>query len=891
MNSKTIDMEPTRWARIQELFDRALQLPADDRQAFLNDSCAGDEDLRDYVLRLLQSNSSIDATIERTIVQSISDTFSDEDAEAEKIRGEMLGPYRIGRILGSGGMGMVYLAERADEQFEQLVAIKLGRHRLVDPDTEQRLRHERQILADLDHPNIARLFDGGTTKEGVPYLVMEFIDGVRIDDYCDSHQLNVQERLQLFRTVCGAVHYAHQNLVIHRDIKATNILVTDDGTPKLLDFGIAKLTDTTGAATSGLTREGAVIMTPANATPEQVLGRNVTTATDVYALGLLLHYLLSGYRAYAIDDLAPSEMAHMICHQHVTRPSVRIAQERRVGTASDLNAIAASRKTSLDRLQRRLRGDLDTIVLNALRKEPERRYHSVSALADDISLHMKSMPIVARADSWRYRSGKFMRRHYVAVTASLLVVAMLAMFTVLLSVQNREIARERDTAREVSRFLEDIFMAQDPAQARGTRITADEILAAGADRIRSDLGDRPDIQSALMGTIGRVYYNLGEYQPSIEMLEQALELRQETDGTDHPNVAIAMNDLAETLRRVADYDRSLDLLTQALRINERVGRQATPQLARNRFDLAEVYLATGDIDAAEASANASIDLYAILGDQYGIQYAEAKSALARILQVRGDLDKTEVLFLEAIEIVTSTEGPNHPFLAYYLQNLGALQRSKGDLEAAEKTLDEAVDTTRRVLGEKHSLMAATLMDQGAVLHMKNNYADAERVMREALALQIEISGADHPLVGYDLTLLGMLLHDKSDLIAAEDALRRALKVYAIVFDDDHQYTASALTELGAVLNSMGRLLEARFVLERALAIREKDYPSDHELVAATRAEFADTLSRQGRYDEAERLLRQSLVTLGKRPGRRLERATEALQRLRELSGYGETETQ
>ena len=890
MNSKAIEADPKRWSRIQELFDRALRLTADNRHAFLSDSCADDEELRDYVLRLLQSDSSIDATIDRTIVETMSQAFSDDEAEAEKIRGEMLGPYRIGRILGSGGMGMVYLAERADEQFEQLVAIKLGRHRLVDPQTEQRLRHERQILADLDHPNIARLFDGGTTKEGVPYLVMEFIDGVRIDEYCDSHQLSVQERLQLFQTVCSAVHYAHQNLIIHRDIKAPNILVTDDGTPKLLDFGIAKLTDTTGAATKGLTREGAVIMTLANATPEQVLGRNVTTATDVYTLGLLLHHLLSGFRAYEVDDLTPSELARIICYQKVTKPSSRIAQERRAAKGSQrldagsgLDEISAGRITSLDRLQRRLRGDLDMIVLNALRKEPERRYHSVSALADDINLHLKSMPIIARADSWRYRSGKFMRRHYVAVTASLLVVAMLASFTLLLSVQNRQIARERDTAREVSKFLEDIFMAQDPAQARGTRITADEILAAGADRIRSDLGGRPDIQSALMGTIGRVYYNLGEYQPSVEMLEKALELRQETDGVDQANVAIAMNDLAETLIRRAEYDRSLDLLTQALRINKRVGREATPQLARNRFDLAEVYLATGNIDAAETSANASIDLYATLGDRYGIQYAEAKSALARILQVRGDLGRTETLLLEAIEIVTNTEGPNHPFLAYYLQNLGVLQRSKGDLEAAEKTLYEAVDTTRRILGEKHSLLAATLTDQGVVLHMKNNYADAEDVMREALSLQIEISGTDHPLVGYDLTLLGMLLHDKSDFTAAEDALRRALKIYAIVLDDDHQYTASALTELGAVLNSTGRLFEAQTVLERALAIRDKDYPSDHELVAVTRAELADTLSRQGHFDEAERMLQQSLATLGSRPGRRLERATEALQRLRELS--------
>lgn len=506
MNSETNEMNPERWSQVAELFDRATHLDVDARAAYLQTACRGDSELRDYVLDLLRTDDEFDANVEKTIAASVSRAFATDDSHADEMKGQMIGPYRVERLLGSGGMGMVYLAERADQQFDQQVAIKLGRHRLVDPETVLRLRNERQILADLDHPNIARLFDGGTTDDGVPYLVMEHIDGIRIDEYCDTHRLSINERLQLFQTICSAVHYAHQNLIIHRDIKASNILVASDGNPKLLDFGIAKLIDSAGEASDGLTREGAVIMTPANATPEQILGKAVTTATDVYALGLLLHGMLSGFRPYQTEDLSPSEFANVICNQDITRPSLRLKQESlltRRAKASDIvqtaEQIARDRSTTANRLQRQLRGDLDTIILNALRKEPERRYRSVSAFADDIGLHLTSMPIVARSDSRRYRAGKFVRRHYAAVTASALIVAMLATFAATLSVQNRRIADERDTAREVSQFLEDIFMAPDPARARGAAITAEEILAAGASRISTDLGERPEIQSTLMG--------------------------------------------------------------------------------------------------------------------------------------------------------------------------------------------------------------------------------------------------------------------------------------------------------------------------------------------------------------------------------------------------------
>lgn len=874
-----IDLTPQRWSRVEELYHSAAGFGLSGRIDFVRDKCSDDPELCDYILSLLQGPQQIDATIEVTIAETLGHVFGDADS----MQGEKIGPYRVERLIGSGGMGMVYLASRADEQYDQQVAIKLGRHRLVDPQTELRLRNERQILADLDHPCIARLLDGGTTDDGVPYLVMEYIDGLRIDTYCDANRLSIADRLDLFQRICSAVDYAHRNLVIHRDIKPSNILVAADGTPKLLDFGIAKLTDPRGAATDGLTREGAVVLTPANASPEQILGQAVTTSTDVYALGLLLYRLLSGFKAYETEGLVPSEFARIVCQEPAVAPSVTLERALQAERRS-AEEISANRDTTPDRLLRNLRGDLDTIVLNALRKNVERRYRSVSALADDIGLHLRSMPIVARADSWSYRAAKFVRRHYAAVSVAVLIVAMLATFTVMLSIQNRLVVRERDTAREVSQFLEDIFMAQDPAQARGTSVTAEEILATGAERIHNNLSQRPEIQAALMGTIGRVYFSLGDYAQSSVMLEQALDLRLATLGPDDPDVAVIQNDLAETLLRVPDYRRADELLRSALATNRDVTGPLSPEVAKNLFNLAELHLKISDHDEAEKFAAESIEIYEQHAEAFGIELAEAKNMLGRILQVRGDLDRTEALLLEAIDIVTTHEGRDHPLMAYYLQNLGVLQRSKGDLEAAQRTFDRAIDATRRILGEQHHLLAATLVSQGSLLHARGDLDNAERVLRDALQLHIDTRGAHHPMVGYDMTVLGMVLHDRGALTDAETMLRDALDVYAVALDDEHQYAASALTELGAVLNSTGDLAEAEQVLKRALEIRAKDYVQDHDLMAGTRVEYADTLTRLGRYEEAEALLQMSLSSLANKPSRRLDRANEAWSRLMARTG-------
>ena len=566
-------MDANRWQRLETLFVAALDRDDSARQAFLRSETADDPTLFTEVCAMLAANGESRALAVES--QLIRDTPIDSPfvGRLDRAPPAVLGPYRLIEQIGHGGMGVVYRAERADGQYTQTVAIKLVRTDFATPDLVQRSRSERQILARLEHASIARLLDGAVAADGSPYLVMEYVSGRPITEHCDAARLTIDQRLRLFQVVCRAVHYAHQNLVVHRDLKPSNILVTADGQVKLLDFGIAKLMTPDDPGDAASARTLLPLMTPDYASPEQVRGESITTATDVYALGLLLYELLCGERAQRAGGASPVAIEHTICEVEPQAPSVSVAK----GTAAEIAERARGRGgMRIEQLQKQLRGDLDTIVDMALRKEPARRYASAEQLAIDIERHLGGQPVVARPDTFGYRTAKFLRRNRVGVAAAIAVIlSIVAGLSVALigMVRARDAERqavaEAAVATSVSEFLVNLFRASDPEEARGDTVTARELLDRGADRIRSGLDDQPEVRARLLGTIAQAYESLGSFEQALALREEELAIQQAASGPESAAVGMTLAELADLYGRRGEYARAKEAASQAVAMLER----------------------------------------------------------------------------------------------------------------------------------------------------------------------------------------------------------------------------------------------------------------------------------------------------------------------------------
>ncbi|HEY6543743.1 MAG TPA: serine/threonine-protein kinase, partial [Dokdonella sp.] len=563
-----VDPQRARAERIQALLDALDATPQRDRAACLERICP-DTALRTEVLSLLAAEAESDGFLHRYATGLIPRLD-----ELPDLCGRRIGAYRLTRVLGEGGMGVVYEARRIDGGFEQRVALKLLSTALAGGEAKTRFLAERQILATLEHPAIARIVDGGITGDGTPWFAMECVDGVAIDAYCDQRQLDLRQRLQIFLQVCDAVEHAHRRLVVHRDLKPANVLVTEGGQVKLLDFGIAKLLDAPSAQPMPATRSMLRMMTPEYASPEQILGQPVTTLCDVYQLGLLLHELLTGQRPYALHNASIGELERAICEQAPLRPSLRFSRSRASDprAAATLAFVCEARRSSQQRLRRRVRGDLDNIVLQALRKEPERRYGSVDRLAQDVRRHLCGQPITARRDTLGYRCRKFMQRHALGSIAAgiiVLVAVGVVAFHAARIQSERDLAHvEAVKAEQVSQFLIGLFHGVDPRQARSTDLTARELLDRGSAQVDRELATQPVIQADMLYVLGRTYLELGVYDSAGQLLDRALGLREAHLGPSHPDVARVLGDIGLLRYHQGRYDDALERLHRAIRILE-----------------------------------------------------------------------------------------------------------------------------------------------------------------------------------------------------------------------------------------------------------------------------------------------------------------------------------
>jgi eukaryotic-like serine/threonine-protein kinase len=804
--------------------------------------------------------------------------FWDEVAAGERqdempmpsLEGQRLGHYRIVRKLGTGGMGDVYLAERDDQEYQQQVAIKVVRSGAFSSQVQSRLRTERQILATLQHPNIARLLDGGRAADGTPYLVMEYIDGEPIDAYCDRRRLPLEQRIQLVRTVCAAVQYAHQNLIVHRDLKPNNILITPQGVPKLLDFGIAKLLDTRHSIqTLAVTNFEYRVMTPAHASPEQVRGDLITTASDIYVLGVLLYELLCGRRPFQLAGTSLTDLERIICDEEAIAPSAMV--QRTAQESPELLAdIVACRSTTQARLQKHLQGDLDNIVAMSMRKEPERRYRSAEQLAADLERHLDGQPVVAASDTWLYRTGKFVRRHQLAVSAAVVTLLTLVGFTTVTFVQARRIAYERDVAtaersraEQVSSFLVELFELSDPSRSRGNQVTARELLDIGARRVSLGLADQPETRATLLGTIGTVYQSLGLYSDSVALLDEALQSQIAIHGRQHPEVAAALVALGTAECARGELAKCDEHLKAALQMQRELLGADSLETAPTLMSLAHLAQLRGDLEVAERGFDESLDLYRKHGRERTPDASSVMNELGGLYSYRGEYERAGLMYRAALDIDRHALGNDHPQVGMHIQNLAVTLHLQGKLAEAEPLYAESMQILSKVLGERHPQTLDAAANYGRFLHRKGDLTRAEQVLSNTLELDRQARGAQHAFVGHDLVNLGMLRLDSARYAEAERDFRAALDIYATALPADHPYVASALLGLGRCQLEHNRIQEAEKTLRRATAIATRALAADSPQLAAVNSTLGRILAAEKRWDEAAPLLRDSYPILVK----------------------------
>ncbi len=830
-----------RWRSVKELLATALDLPPEARRDFLAGACADRPDLKPEVERLLAAEDTAGDFLDQPI-------FSfHTSAEDDPRLGALVGPFRLAERLGRGGMGTVYLAERSDGQFQQRVAIKLVRRGMDSEDILRRFRAERQILAQLTHPHIARLLDGGTADDGGPYFVLEHVDGEPIDGFCQARALPVRERLEIFAKVCDAVHFAHQNLVVHRDLKPGNILVTRDGTPKLLDFGIAKLLaqdpiagELTQPAATGVP---GLPMTTSYASPEQVRGEPITTASDVYSLGVLLYELLTGRRPYAIEAGTQSELVRAICDQEPPRPSTAVRQHAKATARPEAppGDAAALPEGGPGLLARRLRGDLDAIVLTAMAKEPARRYGSAEQMAEDLRRHLDGRPITAREPTTAYVLQKFVRRHRFGVFASAVIALLVVGLAVTMTAQSVALAREkarvseeRDRARGVTDLFVKAFGSADPTQSRGRDPKASEILASSKAEIEAETSLRPAARAALLEPVGAVYRNLGFYKEARPLLEEALELRRASLPPDSTELSESLHSLAALYRNLGEERKAEPLMREAMASQRCLLAPDDVELAKGLSNLASLLDKLEKDDEARALYTEALAIKRKHFPEDDLEVVKTLNNLALLIWSQGDYRTAEPLLRQILAARRKAYGAEpHGEVATSLNNLAVVLAEQGKFEEAQPLYAEALAMRQAVYtaNVNHRLIATSIMNLGFFQQMRGEYRSADADYQEALAkLRASLlEGSEDFAVG--MRNLASLHSIRPDLGSCEPPAREAYEELIARYWPEHWRVADAASVLGGCLANLGRDAEAEPLLVEGFerlskATRRRPYVPD-----------------------------------------------------------------
>ncbi len=828
-----------RWQQLNELLAQALQQPTSQREAWVAEVCSDDPELAADLLELLKYDAEETGNLRASIATA--------SARASKsVIGTTIGAYRITDKIAEGGMGVVYMGQREGADFDQRVAVKVMHSHKFDEVAEARFVAERRILASLNHPNIASLIDGGMTPDGLPYIVMEYVEGENIADYCASHKLDNKRIIRLVVDVCSALQYAHNQLVIHRDIKPSNILVDASGAPRLLDFGIAKLLEQDGSS-GEQTRAEWRALTPLYASPEQLGNQPVSTAADVYGVGMLLYRLLTGRLPYTPTSDHPRDVENAILSMPAEAPSSAVTHVG--GTATEQWVL---------RQKKALRGDLDTILLTALRKEPERRYATVDALAEDLGRYLKQLPIRARGDTLGYRMQKFVARQRlpVALTGLLLASAIgLTMF------YTARINTEREVALQTAEFLTGLFVDSDPYRRSREGLTVAELVTTGADKVMADESLDPLVRARLQGTIAKVLKNVAEGDRAEALIHEALAYFEDNHPVSQDH-ATALWTLSDVFLLQGSYPEGIDAINKARELYETLYGARSFEVGRAACAAAYLHYRNGDYDAMYEDALFSLDVHeSLLGDgDYEMRCPH--TTLATYYQIVGNIPKSIEHETIATELVAKHLGPDSVAYATSLQNLGINHTDLGNYREAVTLYREAIEIRRRVSGGADHELPLVMYSMAHTTGKLGEFGEAHRLFIELISLQIEQTGETHDTVAYWLNGHGDLLANLGATAQADEAFQRAMEIYAAIDKPAGHFDRSVtLVGLGKVARDRGELETAEALMQRGLDIRSDQISETNTFTQLARIDLADVILRQGRIADARATFEQALEVL------------------------------